>query len=119
MTKVLNLDSLVEEQRVLTFDGESYKVVAMSVESFIKITKSAEERDAKGDTIPMHERMEFLVDMILPCIPDCPREKLLSRTMEELDVILAFVKSGTLPNQTSGEGVEKKMVPTRKKRGRN
>lgn len=114
MAKILNLEALRKETKELTFDGVTYPVVDLSVESFIEITKRAEEEDAKGET-SFARKVEFLVEMISYSVPSCPIEKLRARSLEELNVIAAFVRDGVLPDAIiEAETVTEKKKLTRK-----
>lgn len=107
MTKVLNLDSIAKETRVLKLDGVSYPMKETSVRDYIELTKRAEEIEKKGDE-SLSTRIEFLVDAILMSFPTCSAEVLNARTFEELNAISEFARDGAIPDGTDDEGASEK-----------
>jgi hypothetical protein len=103
MTKILNIDALVKEERVMTIDGVSYSVPLVSVQNFIAINRLAEEHDAKVklDAATNEDYVEFLIASVLIIIPSMSRDTLVKRSFDELNVIAKFARDGTLP-----EGME-------------
>ena len=97
MAKVLNLDELAQEERVLTIKGQDYPMKEMSVSEFIVATREAEkaqkEAEKEGATeLELSEVMERLVDMMSDSFPTCPKEELSALKMAHLNAILEFMK---------------------------
>lgn len=110
MSKVLNLDELAQEERVLTLKGTSYAMKEMSVQEFISATRDAEKEQAKATAegateLELSEVMEKLVDMISDSFPTCPKDELNSLKMHQINAILEFMK-GDVEEQV-GEDVKK------------
>lgn len=109
MTKVLNLDKLAKEKRVLTFGGEKYPMKELSVNGFIELTKRAEEIEKlEGDSLAT--RISFLVETVQMSFPTCPAEVLGEKSLDELNAIVAFARDGSIPSDEdeSEEGSEEK-----------
>lgn len=96
MTKVLNLDSLVKEERILTFEGISYVMKELAVEDFVELTVRASALDKSEDS-SIASRMDFLIDTVALSFPTCPKDVLRRRSVEELNAIVAFARDGSLP----------------------
>lgn len=92
--KVLNLDAVKKPKKILTFLGVDYEVLAMSVETFIEVSHLAQQIKP---TDPFVKQVELMVDMISRCIPSIPVETLKSMDIEELTLLMSFVK-GELDN---------------------
>jgi hypothetical protein len=107
MTKILNIDALSKEERVITLEGVSYPIKDVSVEDFIRINEMAEEADKK-DNPTTSDRVLFLAETVFISVPSCPREILMKRSLHELNLIAAFARDGTLPEDDSSDESEKK-----------
>lgn len=110
MTKILNIDALSKEERVITLEGISYPIKDVSVEDFIKINEMAEEADKKENPTTS-DRVMFLAETVFISVPSCPREILMKRSLHELNLIAAFARDGTLPEEVvegSSDESEKK-----------
>lgn len=104
MAKILNLDGLSKETRSVRIGGVAYRMKDISVGDFIDITKRADEiAEQKGSII---EQIEFLIDTVAISFPDCPKDVLRNRTMEELNALVAFARDGSLPEGAAVEGDE-------------
>lgn len=103
--KVLNLDELAPEQRVLTIKGQQYPMKEMTVADFIEITKEAQAAEsAERRELSLGEQVEMLVEAIVKAFPTCPREVLLGLALNQLTAILTFVR-GEVPDEASVEEV--------------
>ncbi len=96
-TKILNIDALVKDKREITLEGITYPVKDISVEDFIKINNMADVADAKAAPTTA-DRVLFLAETVLISIPTCPKEVLMKRTLDELNLIASFARDGTLPD---------------------
>lgn len=97
MTKILNIDSLKKEERIITLKGVSYPMKEMSVGDFIKFNEMAELADAKENPTSS-DRTIFLVDSIAISFPTCPKEVLFECSFEEINAIADFARDGSLPD---------------------
>lgn len=105
MTKILNIDALVKDERAITLEGVSYPIKDISVEDFIKINQMAEIADAKEDPT-VSDRVLFLAETVFISIPTCPKEVLMKRTLAELNVIASFARDGTLPDDAKEDALD-------------
>jgi len=96
MTKILNIDALAKEDRVITLEGVTYPIKDVSVEDFIRINEMAEEADRKENPTTS-DRVLFLAETVFISVPTCPRDILMKRSLNELNMIAAFARDGTLP----------------------
>lgn len=99
MAKMLNLDEIKAEEKVLKLCGKEHTMKEMSVEDFIKLTKETEKYESGAKEMSLSEQMESLVDMVLKAFPTCPREDLMSQKLDMLTVILKFVRSDVEPDE--------------------
>jgi hypothetical protein len=102
MTKILNIDALVKEERVIKLEGVTYQIKDISVADFIKINQMAEEADKKEEPT-VAERVMFLAETVFISVPDCPKEVLMKCSLAELNMIASFARDGTLPEDESVE----------------
>ena len=104
--KVLNLDELAPEKRVLTIKGVKYPMKDMTVADFIEVTKKAEDATAdSAKELSVSEQVVLLVDAIQNAFPTCPKEVLLALAIEQLTAILIFVR-GEIPEGATIEEAE-------------
>lgn len=102
MTKILNVDALQDEVRMITLNGVSHQMKELSVGDFIKITKLEDEAEKKGE-LSFADRVDFLVKYICLVFPTCTNEELYDCDFQKINALFAFAKDGTLP-----EGVNQK-----------
>lgn len=96
-TQILNIDSLKSSStRTINLAGKEHVMKEMSVGDFLKITGLAEQADEKAT---LTESIKFIIDVVLTSFPTCTREELESCTIEQLNAIAEFAKSGSLPEQ--------------------
>ena len=100
MTKILNIDSLKKEDRIITLQGVSYPMKEMSVGDFIKVNQLQEAVDA-NESASNADRAAFMVDSIGVSFPTCPKEVLLECSFEEINAIAAFARDGSLPSDVT------------------
>lgn len=100
MTKILNIDSLKKEERIITLQGVSYPMKDMSVGDFIKVNQMAEAADAKENPTNS-DRVTFLVESVAISFPTCPKEVLFDCSFEEINAIAAFARDGSLPDDAA------------------
>lgn len=98
MAKMLNLDEIQTEEKVLKLKGQEHTMKEMSVEDFIELTKETEKYESGVETMSMSEQMEKLVDMVLKAFPTCPRQDLMEQKLDMLTVIMKFVRSDMAPD---------------------
>lgn len=97
MAKILNIDGLKKEERVITLQGNSYPMKNMSVGDFIKVNAMAEVADAKEN--PTNgDRVDFLVQSVSISFPTCPIEVLYDCSFDEINAIASFARDGSLPS---------------------
>jgi hypothetical protein len=98
--KILNLDKLnTNEQRKLVIGNVSYPVEEMTVENFIATTKAAE--DIKDDSLAV--QIEATVDMICRSVPTIDSAILKKLSLDQLNMIVAFVRGDDVDGVESGE----------------
>lgn len=91
MTKILNIDTLVEsEQRELQLAGKTYQVLDMSVDDFIEASRVAEMIE-KGD-LSLAEQMDQSIKLITRSIPGVDPELLRKLSLPQLMAISQFVR---------------------------
>ena len=101
MTKILNIDALGSDQRVLQLNGVEYVVEEMSVQNFIDTTKSAEQIIGR----PLSEQVDESVKLIQRSIPTLPESELRRMPLRHLNAIIAFVR-GEDPVVEEGKSAE-------------
>lgn len=104
MTKVLNLDELAEIQRELVIGGRSYKVKSMTVEGFLAITKLAEKLN---DESTFAEQIDSTITTIQCSVPDITREVLINLSLEQMKLVVEFVRGETPEGVTEAAKPEK------------
>lgn len=105
--KVLNLDELAPEQRVLTIKNVQYPMKEMTVADFIEVTKQARQAESEeAKELSMGEQVELLVDAIQKGFPTCPKEVLMGLSLTQLTAILQFVRGEMPGGEESAEVVE-------------
>ena len=90
MTKMLDLDSLVSEQRVLRLNGRDHEMVEMSVEEFINLMRETDKLDAKTS---FADQLEMMVDLVSRRFPSIPKEELRALGLTKLNAILEFARA--------------------------
>lgn len=102
MTKILNLDKLATQStRELVIDGVKHPIQSMSVANFIQTTAQIEAM-AKGAP-SLSEQLDATADMIIRLVPSLPREALLGRSLQEMDMIATFVRGEDVEGQEVSE----------------
>lgn len=122
-TKILNLDELAKEERVLKLNGKSHKMKDTSVEEFITASKAAEEAEkAEGsdDDVLLSKMIENMVEMVMNAFPTIVKEDVSGLRLEQLNAIVDFAmgdskeKIEKLAEEKEGELSEKKSVEAEK-----
>lgn len=90
--KVLNLDKLsTKGTRKLRLGGVDYEVLPMSVGNFVETTLAAERMVEQGD-VSIATELKEAVAMIRRSVPDAPEEALMALELEQIKLIVAFIK---------------------------
>lgn len=106
MTKILNVDGLLDEKRAITVAGTRYEMKDLTVRDFIAINKMAEEKDKEldGKEQSFGDRIDFMIDIILVRFPTLTKDILLDNCdMEQLNAIVDFARDGKLPEKIALE----------------
>lgn len=110
MSKMLNLDELANEERVLKLNGSEHVLRDVSVGDFIEITRMTE---GLKDDLPISDQLEMMVSIIKRRFPTVDEEELAALNMRQLNAILEFARQGDgqpddAGSAESSEGSEKK-----------
>ena len=90
--KVLNLDKLsTKGSRKLRLAGVDYDVLPMTVGNFVETTLAAERMVDEGN-VSMAAELKEAVAMIRRSVPDAPENALNELELEQIRVIVAFIK---------------------------
>lgn len=102
--KLLNIDQLAEKtSKVVVIGGVQYGIVPISVGSFVKKTKEAEEYVKSGVSDPMRE-VSLILDLISECIPSAPRYAIEALTLPQLQQIAEYIQSDDVDGAEDVEG---------------
>lgn len=104
MTKILNLDDLVEEKRTIRLNGVVHEVVGMTVESFIKTQEIIKKL---GESTETADQLEASAALINAAVPTLSLEALRSMKMERLNMIVEFLNMGVEESAAEGEAEKK------------
>lgn len=88
---LLNIDEIVEQERVVRIGGADYPVVQQSVDAYLKRLKEERKQDTAAEDDMPEKTVLRIVDMISESIPDCPRSKLTALTPEKLMLIVRWL----------------------------
>jgi len=112
MTKILNIDTLVSDQRSIVLGGVDHEVLEMSVENFIATTKQATK--LQNENAALTDQVESAVDLIIRSVPTAPRDLLLKTPLRHLQTIVGFVRGDDVQEEavkaeepTAGSGAKK------------
>lgn len=87
--KICNLDLIAPVQnRELRIAGQSYEVLPLSIERFIELQQLRQSVSVDDDVIVSIEKFKQAIKSSVPSIPD---EILGAFTVEQLQVVVAFV----------------------------
>ena len=100
--KVLNIDTLSKQERVIVLGGVEHKVHEMSVENFLETTAALNEIEASG--FSLDKQVLGTVDMIMRSVPTAPRELLVKVPMSQLQTIVAYVRGDEIVQEQQVEG---------------
>lgn len=90
--KMLNLDKLSHNAtRQITLGGNVYSIFPISVNAFIETTRAAEQYMKEGEANELKE-VEMVLDLLSMCIPDAPREALMSLGVSQLQILAEYVR---------------------------
>lgn len=102
--KLLNIDQLSEQtNKVVVIGGVEYAVQPISVGTFIKKTKEAEEYVKSGVKDPMKE-VEMVIDLISSCIPAAPRYAIEALNITQLQTIADYIQRDDVDGAEDVEG---------------
>lgn len=88
MTKLLNLDDLIQVERSIKIKGATYAMAELSVGDYIK---NSREFASLSPGSPVGDQFEAMVAMICRAFPGMPREIGEGLTMAQLKGISAFI----------------------------
>jgi valyl-tRNA synthetase len=96
-TKLLNLDELSTDEKVIKLDGVEHKMREMTVQEFIdrsvearKVAASSEKAAAEQDEKALDRMVQMSIDMIHDAFPTITKERLGRLTLNQLSAILDF-----------------------------
>lgn len=89
-TKLLNLDTLADEELVVVLGGKEHKLKEMSVADFIWAQQNLKTISQKSEEA---EIMESLIEMLLRQFPTMERNDLVSLPLQKLNQLTEFVQS--------------------------
>lgn len=99
-TKFLNLDDFAPAQRTVTVFGVEYKVADMTVERFIDSMKRAQKFSEKQEKMSTSESFEEAIEQLKLAIPDMPVDVMRRLTVDQLGVLIEFVRGELLDRAT-------------------
>lgn len=112
MAKILNVNELAQESKVLKLNGNSHTMRKITVEDFMNSVKEVEELQEEANDedkeIPVHVQIERMVDMIVEAFPTCPREELLALEFVQVNAILEFTVEKLDEGEDEGKGDKQK-----------
>lgn len=92
--KLLNLDELVPDTKVIKLDGTDHVMREITVAEFIRRSKEAQEAqdaaDALGPDAPMSAKTEKIIEMIHDAFPTITTERLGRLTLPQLNAVLDY-----------------------------
>lgn len=102
--KLLNIDQVAEKtNKVIILGGVQYDIMPISVGTFIKKTKEAEEYVKAGVNDPTRE-VEMVIDLISECIPGAPRYVIEALTLPQLQLISDYIQKDDVDGAEDVEG---------------
>lgn len=102
--KLLNIDKLSKTtQKSVLIGGIEYPIAPISVGTFIKKTKEAEEYVKSGQIDQMKE-LEMVLDLISECIPTAPRYVIEALGLEQLQTIADYIQKDDVDGAEDVEG---------------
>lgn len=102
--KLLNLDQVAATtDKVVKIGGVEYAIVPISVGSFIKKTKEAEEYVRAGVQDPLRE-VNIILDLISECIPAAPRYAIEALSLPQLQKIAEYIQRDDVDGAEDVEG---------------
>jgi hypothetical protein len=107
MTKLLNLDELVNEQRVLKLNGQEHVMKSLSVGDFIELNREIEKFKKRGGELTTEEQVELMIAEVQRYFPTMGTSELRNLTINQLLLILNFVRDS---QDQQSEGDEKKVA---------
>ena len=91
MANILNLDA-VKPERTIILRAVEWKVRSMTVRQFIEET----DWEVKFKESSPVQQVQILVDQIAKQIPECPKEYLLDLDLEQLRMLMNFIRGDDL-----------------------
>lgn len=91
MTKLLNIDTIAPlADREIVLNGEHYKVKETSVQLFLEVAEF-EKKNANIDSL--QGQVQAMIDLIKKFIPDLPEEVLMRATLDQLGLMVRFIRN--------------------------
>lgn len=116
MAKLLNLDELATEERVLVLKEVEYPMKEMTVDEFIKASREAEKADAEAKKVEaeaeksgeapqqaMSDVIDKLIEVICESFPTLPDSELRGLSLPQLNAIIEFMRGDIDKELTEGE----------------
>lgn len=105
--KLLNLDKVGAGIRKIRLGDKTYNVYPLSVGSFVKTTKNAEDyiKNKTNDGFTdVKQEIDLIVDLVTDCIPDISRMEVEQLSFEQLQALAAFIKGDDVDGAEDVEG---------------
>jgi len=101
MSEILNVEEIIEPEKVLTIGGERHVKKVMTVEEVLTAMKAEKDADNKEKT--PDQVLEGLVDAVSIAFPTVDRENLLSLSITQVTHIIKFINAPAKKEDESGE----------------
>jgi len=110
MAKVLNLDELQKEERVLKLKGKTHVMKETSVQDFIDTAKLIEDMEKSGEKLSIAQEMELTKDMIMRRFPTVDESEIGGLSVKMLRAVVEFMNQGDIAESEEATETEKKPV---------
>lgn len=88
--KLLNIDDILQTERVIVLQGKEYKIVDQSIGQMIEAIQLSESLKSEANELTIANQIVKTVETI---IPDCPKKVIHSLPMNALNAILEFANA--------------------------
>lgn len=97
MAKIFNVDELAKEERSIVLKGKTHAVNEMSVDSYLKTMKIANDLDSPEKKNSQEAQISAVVQTIALAIPTITAEELRALPFDQMNAIAQFVR-GEVPD---------------------
>lgn len=101
MAKIFNVDELAKEERSIVLKGKTHAVNEMSVDSYLKTMKIANDLDSPEKKNSQEAQISAVVQTIALAIPTITAEELRALPFDQMNAIAQFVR-GEVPDALKG-----------------